>query len=198
MLKKPIIRLAVLGLMLLGSALAFYLISPLFVRATFGEDAWPTLGYMPTLTPKPATQTLAPTQTETPQTVMSQIDLTRLLEGDTSLILAQGDFYTVTHDGGGVAKFYQVEELGIVLRLEEFLVENGPELHVYLTSADPVENTTGVDLSDAVDLGELKALSGDQTYEVPADLDLTSYQSVVIWCVPYKIPFIAAPIQSPQ
>lgn len=198
MLKKPIIRLAVLGLMLLGSSLAFYLISPLFVRATFGEEGWPTLGYMSTRTPKPATETPAPTQTDTPQTVMSQIDLARLLESDSSLLLAQGDFYSVAHNGSGVVHFYQVEEIGIVLRLEDFLVENGPELHVYLTSADPIENTTGVDLADAVDLGELKALSGDQTYEVPADLDLTSYHSVVIWCVPYQIPFIAAPIQTPQ
>lgn len=192
------IRLAVLGLMLLGSALAFYLISPLFVRATFGEDSWPTLGYMPTITPKPATATPAPTQTETPQAVMSQIDLTSLLEGDSSLLLAQGDFYSVAHNGGGIAKFYQVEEIGIVLRLEEFLVEDGPDLHVYLTAADPVENTAGVDLVDAVDLGELKALSGDQTYEIPADLDLTSYHSVVIWCVPYQVPFIAAPMQALQ
>jgi hypothetical protein len=192
------IRLAVLGLMLLGSALAFYLISPLFVRATFGEDGWPTLGYMPTITPKPATATPAPTQTDTPQTVMSQTDLTSLLEGDSSLLLAQGDFYTVAHNGDGTVKIYQVEEIGFVLRLEEFLVEDGPELHVYLTTADPVENTAGVDLADAVDLGELKALSGDQTYEIPADLDLTSYHSVVVWCVPYQVPFIAAPIRAPQ
>jgi len=192
------IRLAVLGLMLLGSALAFYLISPLFVRATFGEDGWPTLGYMPTITPKPATATPAPTQTDTPQTMMSQTDLTSLLEGDSSLLLAQGDFYTVAHNGGGTVKIYQVEEIGFVLRLEEFLVEDGPELHVYLTTADPVENTAGVDLADAVDLGELKALSGDQTYEIPADLDLTSYHSVVVWCVPYQVQFIAAPIRAPQ
>jgi hypothetical protein len=198
MLKRPMIRLAVLGLMLLGSALAFYLISPLFVRATFGEDGWPTLGYMPTITPKLATATPAPTQTDTPQTVMSQTDLTSLLEGDSSLLLAQGDFYTVAHNGDGTVKIYQVEEIGFVLRLEEFLVEDGPELHVYLTTADPVENTAGVDLADAVDLGELKALSGDQTYEIPADLDLTSYHSVVVWCVPYQVPFIAAPIRAPQ
>jgi len=195
MLKQPLIRLAVLGLMLLGSALAFYLISPLFVHATF--DRWPTLGYMPTVTPKPATATLAPTQTDTPQVVMSLMDLPNLLEGDAALLLAQGDFYSVAHDGGGIAKIYQVQDVGLVLRLEEFLVENGPELHVYLTTADLVENTSGVDLPEGIDLGELKGLSGDQDYQIPADLDLSRYRSVVIWCAPYKIPFAAAPIQTP-
>lgn len=197
MLKQPLIRLGVLGLMLLGSALAFYLISPLFVRANFGYDGWPTLGYMPTRTPKPATATLAPTQTDTPQVVMSLIDLPSLLEGNAALLLAQADFYDIAHSGNGVAKIYQVEDLGLILRLEEFRVEDGPELHVYLTSANPVENTASVDLPDGVDLGELKGLSGDQDYQVPADLDLSTYHSVVIWCAPYKIPYMAAALETP-
>jgi len=197
MLKRPLIRLAVLGLMLIGSALAFYLISPLFVRATFGYDGWPTLGYMPTRTPRPTTATLMPTPTETPQSVMAQVDMPGLLEGDAALLLAQGEFYSVAHNGSGALKIYQVEEIGLVLRLEEFQVEDGPDLHVYLTTQDPVENISGSDLPDAVDLGILKNLRGDQSYELPEDLDLTEYRSVVIWCVPFQVPFIAAPLQAP-
>lgn len=196
MLKKPLIRLAVLGLMLLGSAMAFYLMSPLFVRATTSENGWPTLGYMPTRTPRPATATLVPTDTETPQPVTLESDFS-LLEGDTALLLAQGVFYSVAHAGRGTANVYQVEDIGLVLRLEEFEVEDGPDLHVYLTTQDTVENTSGVDLADGLDLGVLKGLSGDQNYELPAGIDLTAYKYVVIWCVPYQVAFAAAPLQAP-
>lgn len=191
MLKRPLIRLAVLGLMLLGSAMAFYLISPLFVRASFGFDGWPTLGYMPTRTPRPATETPAPT--ETAQPTATDADIATLLEGDSALVLAQGGFYAVAHEGSGTANLYQTEQ-GPVLRLEEFEVEDGPDLHVYLTAQDPVENTSGVELADGLDLGELKGLSGDQSYELPEGIDLTDYKSVVIWCVPFQVPFLAAPL----
>lgn len=195
MLKKPLIRLAVLGLMLLGSALAFYLMSPLFVRATT-DDGWPTLGYMPTRTARPATATLVPTDTETPRPLMLEYDIS-LLEGESALLLAQGEFYSVAYAGRGTVNIYQVEDIGLVLRFEDFEVEEGPDLHVFLSTQDPVENTSGVDLTDGFDVGVLKGLNGDQSYDLPADLDLTEYRSVVIWCVPCQVPFAAAPLQAP-
>jgi hypothetical protein len=48
-----------------------------------------------------------------------------------------------------------------------------------------------------VDLGELKGNIGDQNYDVPLDVDIENYQSVVIWCVPFRVPFSAALIASP-
>ncbi|MCI0860900.1 MAG: DM13 domain-containing protein, partial [Chloroflexi bacterium] len=38
---------------------------------------------------------------------------------------------------------------------------------------------------------------GDQNYELPVDLDLSNYGSVVIWCVPFRVPFNAAPLSAP-
>jgi hypothetical protein len=196
MLKNPWIRLVVLGMMLVGSAIAFYLMSPLFVGANFATDGWPTLGYMPTRTPRPATATSVPTDTETPQPVSIETDFS-LLEGEAALLLAQGEFYSVAHSGRGLVSLYQVRELGLVLGLEDFEVEDGPDLHVFLTSQDPVENRTGVELPDGLDLGVLKGLTGDQNYDLPDDIDLNKYKSVVIWCVPYQVPFAAAPLATP-
>ncbi len=197
MLKKPLVRLGVLGLMLLGSALAFYLISPLFVRANFGYDGWPTLGLMPTRTPKPPTATLAPMDTQTPQPLTTEFNI-NLLEGDTALLLASGQFYSVAQAGRGTANIYQVDNVGLVLRLEAFEVDAGSHLYVYLTSAETVKNTSGIALADGFDLGALKGLTGDQSYELPADLDLTVYHSVVIWSAADQVPFIAAPLETPQ
>lgn len=69
------------------------------------------------------------------------------------------------------------------LRFEEFETDNGPDLNVYL-----VDSSTG-DVSDHVDLGDLKGNIGDQNYEIPADVDLEVYDQVVIWCVRFGVGF---------
>lgn len=69
------------------------------------------------------------------------------------------------------------------LRFENFVTDNGPDLNVYL-----VNSSTG-DVSDYVDLGDLTGNIGDQNYEIPADLDLSVYDEVVIWCVRFGVGF---------
>ena len=72
------------------------------------------------------------------------------------------------------------------LRFEEFATDNGPDLNVYL-----VNSSTG-DVSDYVDLGDLKGNIGDQNYEIPAGVDLDVYDQVVIWCVRFGVGFGSA------
>ena len=83
------------------------------------------------------------------------------------------------------------------LRFEDFQVLNGPDLHVWLVGDDPVADTVGVEPAVYVDLGALTGNIGDQNYTIPADLDLSQYKSVVIWCVPFRVPFNAASLASP-
>jgi len=112
-------------------------------------------------------------------------------------ILSQGNFYDLAHDGNGLATIYQLADGGRVLRFEDFNVLNGPELHVWLVGENPVQNTVGVEPDIYYDLGNLKGNIGDQNYEIPEGLDLSEYNSVVIWCVPFRVPFNAAPLVSP-
>ncbi len=69
------------------------------------------------------------------------------------------------------------------LRFEQFETDNGPDLNVYLVNS----SAGGVD--DFIDLGNLKGNLGDQNYELPADADLTVYDTVLIWCVRFSSPF---------
>ena len=69
------------------------------------------------------------------------------------------------------------------LRFEEFETDNGPDLNVYLVNS----SAGGVD--DFIDLGNLKGNIGDQNYEIPADADLETYDTVLIWCVRFASPF---------
>ena len=58
-------------------------------------------------------------------------------------------------------------------------------------------DTVGVELAGAIDLGLLKGNIGNQNYEIPADIDLDAFASVVIWCEPFRVPFNAASLTVP-
>ena len=107
-------------------------------------------------------------------------------------ILATGSFRDSDefHTGTGTATIYEVEPGSRILRLEDFEVTNGPDLHVLLVPhADPKSRD---DVVGYVDLGSLKGNVGDQNYEIPPGLDLSEFGSVVIYCQPFHVLFSVA------
>lgn len=101
--------------------------------------------------------------------------------------IAVGSFGEVDfiHKGSGQAKLIEIDGKTI-LRLENFSVTSGPDLYVYLSnSAKPTHNVK--DLGDYVDLGLLKATSGNQNYDVPVVAQ--NYRTAVIWCKQFGVLF---------
>ena len=90
---------------------------------------------------------------------------------------AQGDTFTIPLENGNE-----------VLRLENFKATNGPDLYVYLS--------TDTEASDFIDLGRLKANSGNQNYDLPSDADLEKYNKVLIWCKAFGVLFGSAELSS--
>ena len=76
------------------------------------------------------------------------------------------------------------------LRFETFATENGPDVNVYLV------NGSTSDASDFIDLGDLKGNIGNQNYEIPYDVDLDLYDTVLIWCVRFSSGFGEAVLSS--
>jgi hypothetical protein len=70
---------------------------------------------------------------------------------------------------------------------EDFEVGPGPKYHVYLVPKAPVRSSGDVPGEKFVDLGRLRAFKGSQRYAIPADLDLSGFQSVVIWCEQFSV-----------
>lgn len=94
-----------------------------------------------------------------------------------------GSFVSRNHETSGRALVLGDGSGQRFLRFEEFATDNGPDLNVYL-----VDSSTG-DVSDFVDLGNLKGNIGDQNYEIPVGTDLAKYDTVVIWCVRFSSNF---------
>jgi hypothetical protein len=112
---------------------------------------------------------------------------------DQPLVLSTGDFIRIDalHSGSGTASIYQLPDDTRFLRFEGFSVTNGPELHVLL-SRHPDPRTREEVGSDYIDLGFLKGNIGDQNYDLPAGVDLSQYNSVVIYCLPFHVVFSTA------
>ncbi|QYK50918.1 MAG: DM13 domain-containing protein [Anaerolineales bacterium] len=186
MLKRPEVRLAVLGAALLGSSLAWYLISPLFTSRQ-AYVTFPTLAVMASATPRLPTATLAPTETITVETVGSALAEAQLL--------AVGDFVALNYVGSGSAEVYALESGEQVLSLEGIEVEYRTDLHVLLTNADPAEEFTAAHVEESLDLGLLDGVS-DQQFELPEGVMLSHYRTIVIWCDPEQVPYMAAELRT--
>lgn len=198
----------------------WYLISPFFIDQRVDEEF--PIAAVPTGTPVPAAQaSLAPTPTPTalPTTLPSPTVSQPAASGAPAsaqpstvptatatpppaptappagpVALASGQFTVVDaiHKGEGTATIYQLADGRRILRLEGFSVTNGPDLFVYL-SGHPEPRTSG-QLHETADheLAKLKGNVGDQNYELPPDLDLEQFHSVVIYCKRFTTVFSTA------
>ena len=106
-------------------------------------------------------------------------------------LLARGTFEPVAHSATGTATAIRTVGGKRVLTLTSFEVSNGPDLRVYLV-AGPARDESEVD--EFEDLGALKGNRGNQQYDLPRQLDLDRYTTVVIWCRAFSVNFARAPL----
>ncbi|MFI5405782.1 MAG: DM13 domain-containing protein [Nitrososphaerales archaeon] len=99
------------------------------------------------------------------------------------ITLAIGSFVGVgdgIHNAEGTAKVLSLDEAKF-LRFEDFKATNGPDLHVYLATDEKA--------TDYVDLGLLKANIGNQNYQIPEGIDLSKYDTALVWCKQFSVLF---------
>ena len=217
-----IIIAAIIGLVAIA-AVGWYLLSPLFIDRTVNE-AFPfdlpdeeaisempqsereelEKEFMAAVPDAEEIESLSPDDREAvedkvmaaAEAVMMEKSVADDMMADEWAAAVQGEFTGTDslHQGSGSATIYQQGDQR-VLRFEDFSVTNGPDLHVILSKhPSPLEREDVGD--DYIDLGSLKGNLGNQNYEIPADVDLSEYQSVVIYCVPFHVVFATATLGS--
>jgi hypothetical protein len=96
------------------------------------------------------------------------------------------------HKGIGTATLYQLPDGRHILRFEGFTVTNGPDLFVYLSGHAAPRSSGELHAIADFEVARLKGNVGDQNYELPAELDLAQFQSVVIYCKRFTTVFSTA------
>ena len=150
--------------------------APLTAEASEVEAAEAVPAPEPTATPVPAPE---PTATPVPEPTATPVPAP---DAAPELAALTGTFqstngYTVT----GSASIGPDRQS---VNLENFSSDDGPALFVYLRAAN----------GDFVNLGSLRSLTGNQSYALPAGVDLATFSTVEIWCDSVTASFGIAPL----
>jgi Electron transfer DM13 len=109
--------------------------------------------------------------------------------------LASGTLISHEHETSGIVRVIQLPDGSRQLAIQGLETTNGPDVHVWLSAGPVVEGFDGWFTAGGhpyVDLGMIKGNQGDQLYDIPADVDLTAYPTVDLWCVQFAVSFGAA------
>jgi len=150
------------------SIILWYLGSPLFVR-TYSNEALPTGTASVATATAGAQPTAATTASDAPAVPH---------------VLATGElgYVDAIHNGKGPVRLVDVGGR-LFVRFEDVMLTNAPDVHVYLSR----ETGGKWDEATSLYLGALKATNGSFNYELPATAEVSSYQSVVVWCRAFRV-----------
>lgn len=95
------------------------------------------------------------------------------------------------HKGSGKVEILSTNGAEII-RFTNFEATNGPDLEVWLVDKANPKTSDDVKASKWISLGPLKGNKGNQSYQIPAGTNISSYKSVVIWCKQFGVLFASA------
>lgn len=103
------------------------------------------------------------------------------------LAMASGaPFVGSAHSTSGSAQIVSIEGQQYLEFDSAFSTDNGPDLFVLLHS-EAVPSRYNPE--DYVSLGRLQQVAGTQRYAIPAGVDVSAFQSAVIWCRAFDVTF---------
>ncbi len=192
-------RFAILAVAALVLVAGWFFVSPLFIDRTVDEDFDFTLDDgaldMQAVMAMPEDKRIAMKQ-EIMDAAAGAPDVPadESMPGATPTVVAQGEFVDadLVHKGSGRAILYALPDGGHVVRFEDFRSTNGPALVVYLAKHESPTRAADVTDGGFVKLGKLKGNVGNQNYRIPDDIDITEFNSVVIWCELFDVLFSPA------
>ena len=106
------------------------------------------------------------------------------------VLLGAGRFVGLAgHSGTGDAGVFRNADGSLVLRFENFDIQNGPDLEVYLV---PGRDRTTLE-AGAIHLGSLKGNVGNQTYDLQPGAELAPGDyTALVWCEAFSVEFVGA------
>jgi hypothetical protein len=177
----PVVRVLVLGVPFV--LVQWWLISPFFVDEVVDDDFDTSIAAAQR---EQAGNPVTPT-TERPDDTSAATSTSRPDPGP--LLLGSGMFVGLAgHEGRGDAGVFRLADQRQVLRFENFDIENGPDLELYV-----VPGLEQRSLGDgSIHLGALRGNVGDQTYDLPGNGLAPGEWTVLVWCDAFDVEFVAA------
>lgn len=177
-------------------ALAWWLGSPLFIDQSVDEDfPLAAMAVVPdTMSMADAEATMVAAADTERATDDVMVDAMGTLLAPEALSSGQFRDADSFHTGTGTATIWDLGNDERALRFEDFEVRNGPDLRVLLAVHPDPMGRSDVQDDGFVEIAALKGNIGNQNYDIPPDIDLSMYNSVVIYCWPFQVVFSVAPL----
>lgn len=178
----PVVRLLVIGIPIV--LVSWWLLEPFFVDDVVHEKFSTSIAAeqrrpstVPSTTPDAAVAPTAPESTAPAVPAGPQL-------------LGSGTFIGLAgHDGTGDAGIFRLDDGSLVLRLENFDIDNGPDLELYLVPGEKSYSPR----DGSLHLGALKGNVGNQTYDIPRDFEVSPGPwTVLVWCKAFTVEFVGA------
>lgn len=188
----PVVRVTVLVVPFV--IVNWWLISPYFIDDTV-DEAFSTSISEQLGTAEETPVTSAPSDSDTTPTTEAEPPASEQeppSDPAGPALLGAGEFVGLAgHSGTGDAGIFQNPDGSLVLRFENFDIQNGPDLEVYLV---PGSDQTSL-AEESIHLGALKGNIGDQTYDLPTDTELApGAYTALVWCEAFSVEFVGATI----
>lgn len=197
------IRLAIVLVAAVVLVAGWFFVSPLFIDETVDEgfdfvldngtvDVEAVMA-MPEQTRQPMMQDIMDAAARAPDTSAADV-----MPAEAPKVIARGSFVDADaiHKGSGQATLYRLQDGRHLIRFEDFRTTNGPALVVYLAQHPSPTQAADVVDSGFISLGKLKGNVGNQNYFIPEDIDVSTYNSVVIWCELFGVLFSPAALSN--
>lgn len=145
-----------------------------------------------------------PSSPSTPPAVVEPVDMVATTADPTATAdptptapvdLLTGSLISHEHETSGSVRVIQNADGTRQLALVGLATSNGPDVHVWLSAGPVVEGREGWYTAasyEHVDLGPLRGNLGDQLYDIPAEVDLSTFRTVDLWCERFGVSFGAA------
>jgi hypothetical protein len=101
--------------------------------------------------------------------------------------LAMGTITSNAHTSIGLVTITKATNGKIFLNFENFKTDNGPDLRIYLSP--------NLNAAPYIEVGNLIAINGNFTYELPVDINYTTNNKMLIWCKDFSVLFGHAILQ---
>ncbi len=100
--------------------------------------------------------------------------------------LAGGTWINKSYDIHGSWKIVARDDARYIVFDEDFKTRRGPDLKVYLSTRTVAEVSDRTVAASSIEIAPLQSRKGAQEYEIPEDLDLADYRSLLIHCKKYS------------
>ncbi|MEM6518148.1 MAG: DM13 domain-containing protein [Cyanobacteria bacterium P01_C01_bin.70] len=153
----------------------------------------------------PASETVPAPEATEPEAVAPEADAEpspeeTAAEPEPTTTVRTGTFASAEHETIGGVELISDNGQQTLIFDNSFATSDGPDLVVVLhRSANVIAESTApaypLNEADYVVIAPLTSPTGAQEYVVPAEIDLSLFESVAVWCQAFNATFGAAPLQ---